>query len=408
MGHFIVNVTSLESYNRGLKEAWAQLGQAFVEQSYDGDTQKAISQAELFGGLGVKMASSYLSGDAAYTPYVQALAKQGIYYVNLANSIPWRYPLEPKFRGHHLMHIQASFADESYLVAKTLFQAVGGEGELIHLQGVVGDASDTQRSAGFFRALKEYPKIKVVASQATNWDRVKAQAATEALVPAHPKVRMIFAQNDSIGSGAVAALRSLRKKDVKVVGVDGDPDFLKMIVDGDYAIATSATRLDHVGFIAAARLFDQLHGAGNLWDPIESMLRVDDVFIDTPAAAQALLNLTPANKPLPYNAKLISRHLHPKDWKVPGLVQIMDPYFEWGPGGPNPHKQPAGLVIPPAYKRSLTAAHAEALNRRYASRAVDVYASVRAKAKYKGHVLGTLKKLGIPGYRPYTAPKGYR
>ena len=43
-------------------------------------------------------------------------------------------------------------------------------------------------------ALREFPNVRVVATQAASWDRVIGQNLTETLVPAHPNVKMIMAQ----------------------------------------------------------------------------------------------------------------------------------------------------------------------------------------------------------------------
>lgn len=396
----ITNVTSLESYARGTNYAWRVLGSDPATESYDGDMQKAISQAQLYSSLGVSMVTGYLVADSAYTQYAKALTDQGISYWNLANAVPWRHPLEPIFKGHFLGHIQAQFADESYLSAKALFERAGGEGEMIHLLGAAGSASDNTRSFGVQRALAEFPKIKVVASQATDWDSVKAQAVTETLVPAHPNAKIIFAQNDSIGSGAVKALRGLRSKGVLVSGVDGDPQFVKMIADGDYAVSTAAAREDLVGAMTAVIMWDMLNGVE--FDPLETMLRNDDVLVDTPEAAEEMLRLVPESGDLPYDVKGMSRYLQKDNWKTQIKVQAFDPFSEWSSKGANPAPKPSGFAWPKAYGEALTPEHAAEVNKTWDAHYTDFFASVRKKAKYQDHVLGALAE--SLGYEPYTDP----
>ena len=408
MCHTIINIASLATGVEGFKFAWEALGQQALVQSYDADPQKALQQVELFSGLGVKANWGYLIADSLLDQYVSTLSRSKILYQNVGNPIPWTIPIADKYKGSYLTQVGASFSDEAYLAAKALFERAGGEGELIWLTGAKGTAGDTSRTTGVNFALKEFPKIKVAVSQPADWLQTKAQQLTEQLVPAHPNATMIMAQNDSIGIGAVAALQSLGKKNVMVAGVDGDPQFIKLIADGQNAVATSASRVDYQGVIIAVRFFDELMGAGDKWDPLECILRQDDVLVDTPESAQALLDLTTdagGKLKLPYDVKAPSRHLHPDDWKVQTVFQALDPYFEWYVSIPS--EKPSDFAWPAAYQEALNPAHAKQVNDEWVKRNDDVFAPVRAKAKYQGQVLGALVKAGlVPGFTPYTAPAG--
>src|SRR5260370_10585744 len=144
---------------------------------------------------------------------------------------------------------------------------------MLHFHGVAGDASDNARTFGVKQALKEFPKIQIVGSQASNWDQVKAQAAAEALLPAHPNVRIIFGQNDSIATGVAAALHAARRTDVFYAGVDGDSPFLQLMTQDDHAVATAAGRLDHSGVLAGVFIFDYLNGVK--LHPLETIMNTD-------------------------------------------------------------------------------------------------------------------------------------
>lgn len=397
LGHFITNVTSLISANRGFRFALEQLGDSFTEQSYDGDPQKAISQAELFGATGVKGATSYLVSDALYTPYGQSLAKQHIAYFNYANRAPWRFPLEAGFNGYFIAHSNGSFAEEAYIVNKTLFQKAGGQGEMLWFRGVPGDASDTARSYGVLLALKEFPGIKIVGQQPVYWDRVKAQAAAEALIPAHPNARIFVGQNDSIALGVMAAVRAARRNDVFISGVDADPEWLQEMTKDPRAVVTAAGRLDHTGVLAAVRIYDFINGVK--YNPLESMLNTDSIVVDTPESAKAMLDLIgQAPGPLPYDVKKYSRHLQGDKWEYNHKVTVADPVnFDWGSKpGVNPHPMPGDFSWPTGYKEALDRGDLDKLNAEYGSHLNDVYGPVRAKATYKGAgVIGIFKSLGI-------------
>ncbi|MGN6866945.1 MAG: sugar ABC transporter substrate-binding protein [Solirubrobacteraceae bacterium] len=396
MSHYIANVTSLESADRGFQFAIEKLGGKFNHQSYDGDQQKLLSQVQTFPTLGVNGVTSYIVADSVVPRYAQILSSQKVSYVNFANRIPWFTPAEDKFNGYFLTTFNGSFGEEGYVVSKLLFQKGGGKGDAIMLGGVKGGASDNARTFGVQTALKEFPGVNVVAHVYTDWDTTKAQQALQTLLPAHTGVKFIIAMNDSIAVGALAALRAAGNHDALVMGVDGDPAFLKEMVNDKRVVATAAGRLDHTGVIAAVTMFDFLNGVK--LNPLESIRNTDSVVVDTPAAAQAMLNLIgQAPGPLPYDPVKMSRHLSGNNWELPHRVEVADPAnFDWGnKPGVNKTPKPAGFAWPDAYQKALDAGDLDKLNADYQTRFKDVYGPVRAKAHYKQDVLGTFQKLGI-------------
>ncbi|WP_431044374.1 ABC transporter permease/substrate-binding protein [Streptomyces sp. P1-3] len=135
------------------------------------------------------------------------------------------------------------------LAAKTLAERLGGEGEILVLQGTPGTSASRERGQGFAEGLKAYPGIKVVAKQPADFDRAKGLDVTTNLLQAHRGVDGVFAENDEMALGAVKALGSKAGKSVQVVGFDGTPDGLKAVEDGTLA-ATVAQRPRELGRLA--------------------------------------------------------------------------------------------------------------------------------------------------------------
>ena len=140
--------------------------------------------------------------------------------------------------------------------AKALSEAIHGEGEILVLQGKTGSSASRERGQGFDEGLKDSPNIKVVAKQTAEFERVKGLDVTTNLLQAHPNVKAIFAENDEMALGAVAALGSKAGKDVKVIGFDGAEDALKAIKDGRmYAsIAQQPVKMAEQAVIEASKL----------------------------------------------------------------------------------------------------------------------------------------------------------
>ena len=63
-------------------------------------------------------------------------------------------------------------------------------------------------------------------------DRAKAMAVTENLMTAHPDLGGLFADNESSLSGAVQALKSRGKREIKLVGFDASEALVADLKDG--------------------------------------------------------------------------------------------------------------------------------------------------------------------------------
>ena len=61
--------------------------------------------------------------------------------------------------------------DYAYLGAKWLFKQIGGKGDVVYMRGAAGASADSDRDKGFKKALKEFPKVKVVHEVFTGWQQ---------------------------------------------------------------------------------------------------------------------------------------------------------------------------------------------------------------------------------------------
>lgn len=118
--------------------------------------------------------------------------------------------------------------------ASSLGKALNGKGKVIEIQGIMGTNVAQDRSKGFNEGIKAFPDIQIVAVQTANFDRAKALDVMTNLLQAHPDVNGVYAANDEMALGVVAALkaRSLNGK-VIVVGNDAIADAIKAIKSGD-------------------------------------------------------------------------------------------------------------------------------------------------------------------------------
>jgi ABC-type sugar transport system substrate-binding protein len=128
--------------------------------------------------------------------------------------------------------------DAGYLAVKKLCELMGGAGEIMIIEGVVGAQTSIDRVKGAHAALTEFPNIKLVAQQTGEYNRAKGMDVVQNLLQAHPNVNAIFACNDEMALGAVEAVEAAGKRGkILIAGVDANADARQAIKDGKMTLS---------------------------------------------------------------------------------------------------------------------------------------------------------------------------
>jgi ribose transport system substrate-binding protein len=127
------------------------------------------------------------------------------------------------------------------------------------IEGIAGHETGDARKKGFLEGIAAYPGVTVVASQTANWEQEKAYNVTQNVLGADASITGIFACNDVMALGAVQALKSLGRADVKVVGFDASDDARKAIRDGSM-VGSVAQFPKEVGRMGVEAALDVLAG----------------------------------------------------------------------------------------------------------------------------------------------------
>ncbi|MEY8515812.1 substrate-binding domain-containing protein [Lachnospiraceae bacterium 29-84] len=80
------------------------------------------------------------------------------------------------------------------------------EYKIIHLQGVMGAAAQRGRTGALDAKVQEDDKWTLVAQQTAEWNAEKAQQIVQSVIAAGDDFNVIYAENDDMAKGAVAAL----------------------------------------------------------------------------------------------------------------------------------------------------------------------------------------------------------
>jgi len=148
--------------------------------------------------------------------------------------------------------LQSDFIQEGKRAAVQMAKATGGNAKIIELEGTTGASPAIDRKKGFDEAIKACSGMRVVVSQDADFTRAKGQSVAETLLQSHPDATAIYAHNDEMALGAIAAVKAIGKqpgKDIKVVSIDGEKDGLKAVAAGDlFATVECSPRFGPKGF----------------------------------------------------------------------------------------------------------------------------------------------------------------
>ena len=133
----------------------------------------------------------------------------------------------------------SDFVQQGERAADAMIKATGGKAKLAILLGASGVNVTDDRTAGFKAQLKakNATGIEIIFEQTADFTREKGKSVTETLLQAHPDVTAIYAENDEMGLGALAALddKNMSGTDkVHIVSIDGTKGAVQAIVDGNF------------------------------------------------------------------------------------------------------------------------------------------------------------------------------
>ncbi len=135
----------------------------------------------------------------------------------------------------YVTFIGSDFILEGQRVAEWLVANAGGKTNIIQLEGTTGSSPANDRKKGFDDVIAQNPDFKILASQTGDFARDKGRQVMETLLQAHPDVNVVYAHNDEMAIGAIAALEAAGKVpgvDVLVLSIDGGKEIVQLVVDG--------------------------------------------------------------------------------------------------------------------------------------------------------------------------------
>jgi len=185
---------------------------------------KQIADVENFGTMGVNFLIISPREAAPLTPAVEKIYDAGIPVIVLDRKI-----LSDKYT----VFIGASNLEIGREAGKYIAEKLGGKGNIVEIEGILGATPTQERSQGFHEVIDKYPEIKVVYKQPGDYKRSLARQVMENALQAFGKIDAVYAHNDEMMIGAFLAARVTgREKGMVFVGIDGQKEAVDLIRQG--------------------------------------------------------------------------------------------------------------------------------------------------------------------------------
>ena len=163
-------------------------------------------------------------------PQIQAAKSKGIPLLAVNAALD-----SPDLAGNVQPDDVAAGAQEMQMMADKL----GGKGNIVVLQGPLGQSGELDRTKGIEQVLAKYPDIKILAKDTANWKRDEAVNKVKNWISGFgPQIDAVVSENDDMGLGALQALKESGRAGVPIVGIDGIEDGLNAVKSGEF-IGTS-------------------------------------------------------------------------------------------------------------------------------------------------------------------------
>ena len=138
---------------------------------------------------------------------------------------------------------EASIVSDMSKEGQTAVDWLAGQGldeyNVIHIQGVMGSAAQKGRSGALDEKVAAESNWNIVTQQTAEWNAEKAQQIVQSVIDSGTSFNVIYAENDDMAKGAVAALDKANishgvGKDVIVMGFDCNKWALEELLAGNW------------------------------------------------------------------------------------------------------------------------------------------------------------------------------
>ncbi|WP_435335823.1 sugar ABC transporter substrate-binding protein [Haloarchaeobius sp. TZWWS8] len=305
------------SWVKGYKEAAAALGYETNVQLNEGKLSKQIQQVDSGIANNVDLIMGQAFTNSGVPPIAEAAVDAGVPLTMLWTIDKWYTPQDAG--DEFVQFFMPNAINNGYTAAKALFESMGGSGNIVHIEGVRGNAANTGRNLGLEKAMKEYPDINLLAPpQQGRWVKSEARKVMSDFVSQFgDKIDGVFGQNDAVGLGALTIAEE-NDLDVEVVGIDGIPEALQLVEEGRFTASVSSLGPWQGGWCLV-----KAHDFANGWRPKpgERMMLHGSPLLVKETSDFDMIETLPVIDAGNFNELIFEGDSTPYDWKKMSVVE---------------------------------------------------------------------------------------
>lgn len=173
-------------------------------------------------------------------------------------------------------YVGSDDVQSGYMEAKYVLDKIGCKGNVVIIEGPIGQSAQIQRLEGNQKALAECPDVTVLEDQTANWSRAEAQTLMENWLTVHgDAIDGVIGQNDEMALGAIEAIKGqkMQVSDFAIAGIDGVTDALRAVKAGDMAsiLQDGAAQAQGAVDLAIAAVMPDYKPMSDIWQKYPSM-----------------------------------------------------------------------------------------------------------------------------------------
>lgn len=232
----IINNDSNESgyrtaNNKDLKAKFTKENGYDASFFYSNKNDEQIAAAQKFIQDGVNYILLSAANKAGWDSVLQDAKTEGVQVILFDRTIDAKDDL-------YVASIVSDMEKEGETAVNWLRDQKLKEYNIIHLQGEMGTAAQVGRSGALDKAV-ETDKWNLVTQQTAEWNAEKAQQIVQSVIDSGESFNVIYAENDDMAKGAVAALDAANishgvDKEVIIMGFDTNKWALEELLKGNW------------------------------------------------------------------------------------------------------------------------------------------------------------------------------
>lgn len=237
-----------------LKEAGKSPGIRVITTQADENAERQLANVENMLSQDIRLLLICTVSGEGSRPIVEAAKRAGVPVVPVdRNIVTDDYAA---FVGQSNVQFGRDMAD---WIAGQLGKKYGvPRGLVVELRGNPNDVPSQDRHRGFTDQMaSQYPEVKIVASQTTDYSRTNSTTVMENILQAQPKIDAVYTHEDEIALGAITAIREAKRPEpIIVTGCGGSGAAIASVKAGDMTACGTYSPIDAgtIGMRVAAKL----------------------------------------------------------------------------------------------------------------------------------------------------------